>query len=412
MNFIKQLKVKNFFSIKDEIVLDLKASNYTVNNHNNRVFVQNDTSYNKLVSIYGANASGKTTVLKSLVVIGAIVNNENSDNMPLSIKNKFAHARSKTEFSINFVLHVNGKAVEFEYLLILEANKSKHNIAIDNEILYTISNGKRNTFFNRKDRKINIKDIDDNTKELIFNDIKNTISIFNEFDKFDKQMSYISSIKVFLGSIPTLTNINNAYVTTFGIRADDENRFVTNILNDNKLKLFIQKFILSIGIDIDDITVEFNYDENKQITGIKNILLHHSIDNTTPLEYQLESDGTRMLLKLLMDIYVAKKLKTILVIDEFDSVLHSMLVPLLNKLIIDNNIQIIYSTHNIYNMKYLYADEIHFVNKDNNHTTSIVSPKNDKSIEGYENFLSLYENSYLGGLPELKKIFTKIEQDG
>jgi len=198
-------------------------------------------------------------------------------------------------------------------------------------------------------------------------------------------------------------------VTTFGIRENDESRFVTNILNDKKLKLFIEKFIISIGIDINNIDVEFNYDENKQIVGIKNILLYHTIDKATPLEYRLESDGTRMLLKFLMDVYIAKQLKTILVIDEFDSVLHSMLVPLLNKFIIDNNIQIFYSSHNIYNMKYLYADEIYFVKKDTNHKTTISSPKENKDIEGYENFLSLYENNYLGGLPEFNKIREKME---
>ena len=412
MNFIKEIKIKNFFSIKDEVTLDLTSSSYTKENHKDRVFNDDVDSYNKLVAIYGANASGKTTILKALVVMGAVIGNENSEALPLSVKNKFAHARSKSELSVKFVLLIDGKSIEFEYEIVFNANKSKNNIAIDNEILYIIKDKKRTTFFNRKDKKINIDDIDTNTKSLVFDNIKETISLFSEFDKFDKKLSYLSHIKQFLGSIPNITNINNAYVTTFGIRENDENKFVTNILNDEKLKLFIEKFILSIGIDIDDIDVEFNYDENKQITGIKNILLYHTISKSIPLEYKLESDGTRMLLKLLMDIYVAKKLKTVLVIDEFDSVLHSMLVPLLNKLIIDNDIQIFYSSHNIYNLKYLYADEIYFVNKSNEHITTISSPKENREIEGYENFLSLYENNYLGGLPKFRDIFTKIENNG
>ncbi|MBL0687077.1 MAG: ATP-binding protein [Sulfurospirillum sp.] len=409
MNFIKKLKIKNFFSIKEEVVLNMESSVYTKENHNDRVFSFEDKSYNKLISIYGANASGKTTILKAIVLIGAIVRNENSNIMPLSIKNKFAHAKVKTELSINFVIHINGIATEFEYEIIFESNKFKNNIAIDNEILYVVSNNKRSTFFNRKDKKINIKDIDANTKELIFDNLKDKISLFNEFDKFDKSLSYLVHIKQFLGAILNLSNINNAYTAKFDISQKDEGNFATNILNDIKLKNFIEKFLVSIGIDIDKIDVEFSYDEAKQITSIKNILIYHSIDTNTPLEYRLESDGTRMLLKLLMDIYIAKKLKTVLVIDEFDSMLHSMLVPLLNKLIIDNNIQIFYSTHNIYNMKYLYADEIHFIDKDNKHETSISSPKENKNIEGYENFLSLYENNYLGNLPRLNNIFTKIE---
>ncbi len=411
MNFIKEIKIKNFFSIKNELILNINSSKYTIDNHSNRVFFDGDNAYNKLVSIYGANASGKTTILKALVVIGAVITNENSEIMPLSVKNKFANGRTKTELSIKFILKIKNKPIEFEYEVSFDANKAKNNISISNEILYIVTNGKRSTFFNRKENKINIDDIDMNTKQLVFDDMKNTISIFNEFDKFDRKLSYLASIKQFLGSIPSLTNINNAYVTTFGIRDGDEDKFVNNLLQDNKLKLFIEKFIVSIGIDIDRIDVEFNYNDSKQIIGIKNILIYHSIDKSIPLEYKLESDGTRMLLKLLMDIYVAKKLKTVLVIDELDSVLHSMLVPLLNNLIIDNNIQIFYSTHNIYNMKYLYSDEIYVVEKDSSHDTTISSPKDNKDIEGFENFLSLYENEYLGGLPKLHDIFTKIDSD-
>jgi len=162
-------------------------------------------------------------------------------------------------------------------------------------------------------------------------------------------------------------------------------------------------------MDIKSIDVDFEFDENNQIKGIKDILIYHNIDNKIPLEYKLESDGTKMLFKILIDVYLAKKYKTVLIIDEFDSVLHSMLVPLLNKLIIDNDVQLFYTTHNIYNMKFLYADEIHIIEKDKEHKTHIIEPKENKKIKGFENFLALYENNYLGGLPSFENIFTKIE---
>lgn len=410
MNFIKQFKLKNFFSIKDEVVLNLEASEYTKQNHIDRAFVNVDGKfYNKLISIYGANASGKTTLLKAFVVVGAIINNEKSDGIPYSIKNKFAHANSKTEITIDFTVEVNGQAQEFQYELTLDANKSKVNHEISNEILYTIKDGKRSTFFNRKDKKLNIDDIDDKTKEIVFDNIKKTISVFKEFEKFDRTSNTLSTIKNFLGKIPTLTNINSAFFTTFGIKKEDEEKLLSNILNDDILENFLVKFLISIGMDIKSIDVDFEFDENNQIKGIKDILIYHNIDNKIPLEYKLESDGTKMLFKILIDVYLAKKYKTVLIIDEFDSVLHSMLVPLLNKLIIDNDVQLFYTTHNIYNMKFLYADEIYIIEKDKEHKTHIIEPKENKKIKGFENFLALYENNYLGGLPSFENIFTKIE---
>jgi len=148
--------------------------------------------------------------------------------------------------------------------------------------------------------------------------------------------------------------------------------------------------------------------DDKQIIGLKNILIYHEIDTKIPLEYKLESDGTKILFKLLIDMYLAKQKGSILVVDELDSVLHAMLVPLLCKLAIDNDIQLLYTTHNIYNMKFLYSDEIYIVEKDKDHDTNIIEPKKDENIKGYENFLIMYEENLLGGLPKFHNIFTEI----
>ena len=59
-------------------------------------------------------------------------------------------------------------------------------------------------------------------------------------------------------------------------------------------------------MDIKDIDLEFKLNDDKQIMGVKNILLYHEIDTKIPLEYKLESDGTKILFKLLIDMYLAK----------------------------------------------------------------------------------------------------------
>jgi predicted ATP-binding protein involved in virulence len=115
-----------------------------------------------------------------------------------------------------------------------------------------------------------------------------------------------------------------------------------------------------------------------------------------------------MLMKVLSDIFIAKVMNAPLIIDELDSILHPMLVPIIINLLIENDIQIIYSTHNIYNMKFLQNDEVFLIEKDKNHITTLKPVKDMPDVKGYKNLLTLYENGYLGGIPKVEELITKI----
>jgi len=401
MNFIKQIEIENFFSIRNRVVVNFEANEYLVKNHPNRVIKFNNKFYNKIISFYGANASGKTTILKSLVVLGAIVINK-KDILPFSIKNKFAHSNTKTKIFLNFIID----NVEFIYELILDSNKDKVNNKINNEILYIVKNNKKELFFNRKKKKIKI-DLDENTIKTIFDNLSDTVSVIEEFKIFDKN-SYLSKIQQFFKVLTALTNIETAFISKIGIEERDEFNLVINLLKIKGLEDFIFKFFNSIGIDIDDISIEYEEDSDRNIKKIKNLFLYHKLNSKIPIEYKLESDGTKMLLKILSNIYIAYKEKSVLVIDELDSVLHSFLVPVINELICNSDVQIIYSSHNLYNLKFLYPDELFIIEKDSNHNTKIIAPK--VTIKGYENLLFLYENGKLGGLPLFEELVTKIEK--
>jgi len=64
---ILEIHLSNFFSIKDEIVLNLRAGNSQsrkVRDLENNVFAYNDEKILKAVALYGANASGKSNIIK------------------------------------------------------------------------------------------------------------------------------------------------------------------------------------------------------------------------------------------------------------------------------------------------------------------------------------------------------------
>jgi len=401
MNFITHLRVKNFFSVKDETDIDFKASQYNIENNRERLFEFNGEFYNKIISFYGANASGKTTLLKAITIIAQVIKNEQSDKFPPSFKNKFAHLNSNSEIEIGFVLNQE----KFIYSLKFKSQKY-NNIAIEDEELYLIKDGKRETFFNRKDRKI--QDVDDKIQEIIFNNLSDKKSLFQEFSKFNYN-KVLLNINAFFNDLLKSSNISE-YKTKLNTDLNDES-FIGLVLESDILRIelssFFIRFFNSIGLDIDKIEPNFKYvdGKEKEFLGLK---IFHKIDKKEPLEFNLESDGTQMLMKILLDIYLTKIDNSILVIDELDSIIHPILVPIIVNLLIENNIQLIYSTHNIYNMQFLQNDEIFLIEKDNNHKTIIKPIKDNSEIKGYENLLTHYENGYLGGIPNIEDIITKI----
>jgi len=405
MAFITSLRIKNFFSIKDEVNLSFKASSYNIEHNPDRLLEFNGEYYNKILSFYGANASGKTTVLKAIITLASVTQNEQSDKFPISFKNKFAHLNSNSEIEIGFVVKVDEKLQEFFYSLKFKSQKY-NNIGIEDEVLYFIENNKKQTFFNRKEKKI--QDIDKKVKNPIFNDLSDKKSLFQDFKKFDES-NILENIDSLCVAIHFSSNVF-LNKTKFNIDFEDEyniGMFLETFDSKERLKLFLLNFFNSIGLDIKKIKINFKEEDGKEKEFL-GLDIFHNINEKEPLEFHLESEGTQMLMRVLLDIYIAKKNDSILIIDEFDSILHPMLIPIINNLLIENDIQIIYSTHNIYNMKFLRNDEIFLIEKDATHKTTIKPVKDNKEIKGYKNLLTLYENGYLGGVPEVEELITKI----
>ena len=149
--------------------LGVVYSSYNIEHNKNRLFELNGEYYNKIISFYGANASGKTTILKAIITLARIIKNEQTDNFPTSFKNKFADLDSTSEIEIGFV--VDNK--EYLYTLTFESQRY-NNISIKNEELYIVKD--KQTFFNRENKKI--QNIDKNIQEVLFDKLSEKKSLF------------------------------------------------------------------------------------------------------------------------------------------------------------------------------------------------------------------------------------------
>ena len=68
---VLEIRLSNFFSIKDEVVLDMQAANIQTKKAKEleeNTFVCGDERLLKTVAIYGANASGKSSVIKAITM--------------------------------------------------------------------------------------------------------------------------------------------------------------------------------------------------------------------------------------------------------------------------------------------------------------------------------------------------------
>lgn len=405
MAFITSLRIKNFFSIKDEVILDFKASPYNIENNPDRLFEFNGEYYNKVISLYGANASGKTTVLKAITNVSANITNQDDKIFYTSFKNKFSKPKDFSELAITFVLKIDNIFQEFLYKVEFKSNRFE-NVGIKNEHLFIFKKNKKEKLIDRE-KKI-VKNIDNNITKAIFDNLSDKKSLVEELYKFEDRKTLEEIVKFFV-NISVSSNIG-IYNTQLGIdtfRYENIANWLTNGFDDKLLQNFYLSFFNSIGLDISKIEAKYKeYDtKEKEFLGID---VFHDINPKEPLEVALESDGTQMLMKILLDIYKAKILGAVLVLDELDSIVHPMLVPIIINLLIENDIQIIYSTHNIYNMQFLQNDEIFLIEKNSEHKTKVEPVKNNSNIKGYENLLTHYENGELGGIPKVEDIFIKI----
>jgi len=404
-NFIKKIRIKNFFSVKNEVEIDFKADEYTIQNHKNRLFEYNHEYYNKLISFYGANAVGKTTILKAIVFVSFIISNK-TNNLPIHYANIYSES-SYSYIEIEFVFDNK----EFSYFVEFKLNKDLI-VGIKNEIL-KLNN---DIIIDRKSKILKNFQKEDIGNEILFEKISDRRSLIieattrtNDYDKlveFFDNVILLSNIKgVYDVAMQLSTDENLLLATLFS----NERNFLINDKVNNLNKIGFYKFVIKamqiIGIDIKEI--RSNIELRRESVNIEFSTIHN-INIKKRLPFNLESHGTQMLIRLLFDLYFAYENNVVLIIDELDSILHPMIVPYFLLIAVENNIQFIYSTHNIYNLKFLFKDEIFLIEKDNEHNTKILLPKNDKQIKGYENLLALYEENILGGVPEIRELVFDI----
>jgi len=374
-------KVKNFKSYKDLKEFSMEATKLK-NLKESNTFDMNNMSLLKSAVIYGANASGKSSLLDAIKGMKSIIKNSilvkksqyNSKAFVFNVETENKETFFEIEFIIDDIIYRYGFTIAVDATILQEwlFQKKLQVKARESRLFKRIGqNIEFGTFFKEG------KAFTDIEKEFLF------LSMVANFDK-----NGVISKKI-LNWFSKLTIVSN-------IKSDEFLAHSFEKLENEPLKKKILNFIKGADIGIYDITKkQVSFEELKKdnpnienlpsfiiedmkkkgLLSVETKHMQYTHDNTYNglkiLDLSSESDGTQKLLALSAPIIEALSDGRVLIIDELDNSLHTELLKAIVMLFNSeetnpNNAQLIFTTHdtNLLNQKFFRRDQIWFTEKD------------------------------------------------
>lgn len=430
---IISFSLENFGSIKEEQTLSFEADK---SDHLEDYYIINSSGFRllKLGLIYGANASGKTTILNGLEFLRDLVlepEEKKTDSLnfePFLFDEETPNKTSKLK--IDFIQN------EIRYDYLVEFTKT----AIVSEKLDNYNPNKANVFYRTTDLKQNFTEIKFGSKIKKDKTFKKTLE--------SNTLSNNTVIGGFLKTNIDFTELKEAvewfsdYLKPLVYTRTKLEGFVTSIIEDKEIS---KKDVISIlkkaDFHISDILIEkeekeiplefieffekqlkmsgdrfSKMKEERKIPSI-NIDFEHTVNGkkyTLPID--LESQGTRRYYGFAGLLALLIKHNHMIPIDELEASLHPDLYIqfLLSFLVNSENSQILATTHNreiLDNKDIFRNDAIWFTDKSDNCSTELYSLADfDTSVvRDTTNVLNAYKSGRLKGKPNLGDFHIEID---
>ena len=423
---IVNFSIQNFGSIKDKQTLSFEAD---ASQHLEDTYVVHTTGKRllKLALIYGANASGKTTVLKGLDFLRELVLNpkkkkiEELEFEPFLFDSETYNQPS--ELSIEFIQK------EIRYLYEITFTKK----GINKEVLYKFSPRKtllfkRETNLERQLTNISFRkefSINKSAKETLQNNTLSNNTVFGGFLKTNVDIEELRLainwfIDYFKPIIYTKTQLDG-FITRKIERGDIKKEDIIKILK--KADFHISDIILekeekSLPSELIDLLKNELEDERFKVKDsviTTKIVFEHSVNNNRyALPFQLESEGTKRFYGFAGLLGLLIKSPTVFPIDELESSLHPDLYThfLLSFLQNTQHSQLIATTHNrelLGDSDIFRNDVIWFTNKGEDCATQLYSLA-DFDTSAIKNILNAYKIGKFSAVPRLFDTFIDVTQ--
>jgi len=429
---IVNFSVQNFGSIKDKQTLSFEADKST---HLEDAYIVNFGGQRilKLALIYGANASGKTTILKALDFLRDIVlEPERKKTNELTFNPFLFDPKTPKQ---NSIISVEFFHNDIKYFYEVEFFKK----AIVTEELYFHNPNKANVF-KRKTNLLNqfteISFGSKISKDKVFEKTLEANTLWN-----NTVLGGYLKTNIDLKELQEVVDWFKNYLSPLVYTRTELERFVTSRIDNNEIsKSDVVTILKKADFNISDIIIkeeekhipddfiEFlkkqvkassdkikELEEKGKLTSV-NIEFEHTVNKTKytlPLEF--ESQGTRRYYGFAGLLALLIKNSTVFPIDELEASLHPDLYLhfILSFLLNSKSSQIIATTHNreiLDNKDIFRNDAIWFTDKQESCSTELYSLTDfDSSIvRNTTNILNAYKSGKLSGTPNLGDTFIDL----
>ena len=433
---IVNFSVQNFSSIKDKQTLCFEADKSTHLEDHYIIHTNGGLRLLKLALIYGANASGKTTILKALNFLRDLVlepAQKKTDNLEFSpFLFDSETPKQNSIISIDFIQN------DVRYFYEVEVNKN----AISREELNFFNPSKANVFKRTTDINKQFTEITFGStikKDKIFEKTLESNTLWN-----NTVLGGFLKTNIELKELKEATDWFKNYLRPLIYTKTQLEGFVTSKIDEGEVsKQDVVNILRKADFHISDIVIEKEekeipdglidflkrqlkdspseikkLEEKKKITSV-NIEFEHTVNQVKySLPIEMESQGTRRFYGFAGLLSLLIKNSVVFPIDELEASLHPELYIhfLLSFLINAKKSQIIATTHNreILNNKDIFRnDVIWFTDKSETCATELYSLSDFDSsvVRDTTNVFNAYKTGKLGGTPNLGDYYIDISDE-
>lgn len=413
--------IQNFKSILD-ITLNTSYNEGKAPNRyrelENYVFLEEgDKRVSPILSIFGANASGKSNIIEAFDCFQSIVTDglEYVDFQP----NRLNREYENTKFAINLI--TNNK--EFFYTLVYN-NESiiEEELKCNKDLLYSCSDkkllnfSKEGLFYNKQKvadiYNVECKDENQNQQFTLLSKLS------KNYANLDAD---ITAIYNYIAKYVEICRRNDFYLPYTGIKR------LTEELGDEQLALSkITKIIKNFDIDIESIEIEhkktsledlrdadwpdvIHIDKKNNFADYNKIYSYHKNTNNELIRFGIreESDGTQILFSLVGIALATLEKGGVLIVDELDRSIHPLLLIQFVRLFKDKrynrkNAQLIFTLHaaELLEDDLIRKSEIAIVSKTKKIGSTIKRLSEFKDLRNALDFRKRYLQGEFQGIPQ------------
>lgn len=407
---IHALEIENFMSVRDRQVIDLSVGS-AVSDFPERyapTWADSGQRIPKVVAFFGANAAGKSTVLRTLQYLSWFVKSsfqygagqslpfepfwdESSENAPIRLALEFAGPENfDTGFQLEDV-NASGARCRYRYELGLQVVNGRRTVL--SEALYF--------WPSRAKRRV----------RLFERDASGDVVAAQEFGLTSHRAVLKKILRDNASVIATLAQLDHP--PSLALR-DAAGKFSSNIfmeklpVNEVAMLQYYQAnptMLASVNTDLASIDLGIHSMSIAQgSNGPVATFRHDGLSRDVPL--MLESHGTRQFLQIYPYLASVLQFGGIAVIDELDLAIHPRVLPEILRWFYSSernprSAQLWMTCQNASLLENLTKEEIYFCEKDSTGGTSIYALKDIQGVRRVDNFYRKYMGGTYGAVPTI-----------